>query len=99
MIIISEASYPVESVREVVKRFSELPALPDFISMQGPYGISVVGVGFRAIAIYEFDDSKYTEAMEYIQKRFASYIGIPGFTYSANIWMEAVEAIKVLGLI
>ena len=98
MIIISEVSYPVESVREVVKRFSELPALPDFISMQGPYGISTVGVGFRTIAIYEFDDSKYTEANEILQKRYATYIGVPGFTYSANIWMEAAEAIKILGL-
>ncbi len=98
MIIISEVSYPVESVRELVKRFSELPALPDFISMQGPYGTSAVGVGYRAIAIYEFDDSKYTEATEFIQKRLSTYIGVPGYTYSANIWMEAVDAIKILGL-
>jgi hypothetical protein len=36
MIIISLASYPTESAREIGKRFLELPPLADYITMKGP---------------------------------------------------------------
>ena len=50
MIMISEASFPIESVREVSKRFSGLPALPDFISIKGPEVLSKwVGESEKAV--------------------------------------------------
>jgi hypothetical protein len=98
MVIIAILSYPPESAKEFAKRFMEQPSLPANITMKGPYVSTEVGAGIKAIAIYEFDQSKVSEAMGLITTRYAKYYGVPGFTYSANIWLEAKEALKAIGL-
>ena len=37
MVIISDVSFPQESANAVGKRFLELPPVPDFMTLQGPY--------------------------------------------------------------
>ena len=99
MVIIAIMSYPPESVKEHAKRFMEQPPLPAYITMKaGPYVGSEVGVGIKAIVIYEFDQSKFSEAMQAIATRYAKYFGVPGFTYSINTWLEAKEALKAIGM-
>jgi hypothetical protein len=44
------------------------------------------------------NQSKTREAMEYAGNRVAKYFGVPGFTYSYNIWLEAKEGLKMIGL-
>ncbi len=98
MIIISLTSYPTESVKEIGKRFMELPPLADYITMKGPYISSDVGEGIKGITIYEFDESRYPEAIKYLGERVAALFGIPGFSYSLKHWLEVQDALKMIGL-
>jgi hypothetical protein len=98
MVIISLVSYPPEQSKEVTKRFGELPPVPSFMTLKGPYFSGEVGVGTKAIILYEYDQTKTKEAMEYVGTRLAKYFGVPGFTYSVNIWLEVKEGLKMIGL-
>ena len=98
MVIMSIVSYPPEQAKEVVKRMGELPPVPSYMTMKGPYVSGELGTGIKAIILYEYDQTKTKEAMEYVGTRIAKYFGVPGFTYSANIWLEVKEALKMVGL-
>ena len=98
MIIISLTSYPTESVNDMCKRFMELPPLADYITMKGPYISSDLGEGIKGITIYEFDESRYPEAVQYLGERMATLFGVPGFTYSLEHWLEVQDALKMIGL-
>ena len=98
MVITSTLSYPLESANEVVKRFKDLPPQPSFITWKGPFTKSEVGVGFKVFSIYEFDQSKMAEALEALNNRMAKFIGVPGFTYSLDVWLEINEALKLVGM-
>ena len=98
MVIISMSSYPTESAVEVGKRFLELPALPDYITMKGPYLTASIQEGIKALTIYEFDESRYSAAYGFLGDRAARLFGISGYTYSMSHWMEAREALKLIGL-
>ena len=37
MVIIGNISFPQESANDVGKRFLELPPVPDFMTLKGPY--------------------------------------------------------------
>ena len=98
MVTIGMLSYPPESAKEQAKRFIEQPPLPAYITIRGPYISSEVGAGIKAIVIYEYDQSKVSEATQVLAARFAKYFGVPGFTYSLNTWLEAKEALKAIGM-
>jgi len=51
MIIISESLYPLESSEEIVKRISEMPPPPDFISLKGPYARFILKSRIKSISI------------------------------------------------
>jgi hypothetical protein len=98
MIIISLTTYPTESAGEIGKRFVGMPALPDYITMRGPYINSTVEEGIKGITIYEFKDQRYSEAYQVLADRVAKFFGVPGFTYSLHHWLEAKDALKLVGL-
>ncbi len=52
MVIISIASYPTESAKEVGKRLRELPPPPAYVTIKGPYFSSEEGVGIKTIVLY-----------------------------------------------
>jgi hypothetical protein len=98
MVIIGTMLYPTESTKEAVKRFMEQPPLPAYITTKGPYVTSEVGAGIKIINIYEYDQSKFSEVMEFLGARYAKYIGVPGYTYSILPWLEIKEALKAVGM-
>ncbi len=98
MIIITITSYPTESATEIGKRFVNFPPLPDFVTMKGPFVSSVIDEGIKGITIYEFDESRYGEVYRIITDRISKFLGVPGFTYSVNHWMEAKDALALVGL-
>ena len=98
MVIITVVSYPPEQTNEVNKRFRDLPPLPSYMSIKGPYFSGELGEGIKALILYEYDQTKTKEAMEYVGTRLAKYFGVPGFTYSAHLWLEVKEALKMVGL-
>jgi hypothetical protein len=95
MVIIGTISFPTESSKEMGKRFMEIPA---FINKRGPYFNSELGVGIKCMSIFEFEPSKMTEAIEFVNDYYAIYIGIPGYSYTIGTWLEAFEALKLVGL-
>jgi hypothetical protein len=98
MIAISLTSYPTESAEEMGKRFLGMSALPDYITMRGPYISSDIDEGIKGITIYEFEDSRYGEVYQLLADRMATFLGVPGFTYSLHHWLEAKDALKLVGL-
>ena len=57
-----------------------------------------IGMGVKTLSLYEFDQSKTKEVMEYSGDRYTKLFGVPGFTYSIRIWYDAIEALKMIGL-
>jgi hypothetical protein len=68
------------------------------VTIKGPFLISEVGSGIKAIVLFEFDQTKTGESMEYVANRYAQYIGVPGLTYNVALWFEAKEALNMIGL-
>jgi hypothetical protein len=98
MVIIGMMSYPSESANEVGKRFLAQKPLVNYITMKGPFISSKQEEGIQTITIYECERSKLPDAFEAIGNRYAAYIGAPGYTYSIQVWYEATEALKMIGL-
>ncbi len=98
MVVITMMSYPPESQSEIVKRFMELPPLPEGITMKGHYINTEVGEGIKTIVIYEVDQTKFVDAMIAIGSRYLRYYGVPGFTYSIQAWLEIKEGLKMSGV-
>ena len=88
MIIITESLYDVKSYEEIHKRISEITPLPESLSINGPYARFISKSLIKSIAIYNFHESKFSEALEYIVKRLSSCDGIPGYTYHTKIWED-----------
>jgi hypothetical protein len=38
------------------------------------------------------------ETFEFVNSRLAKYFGVPGYTFSSGVWLEAKEALKMIGL-
>jgi hypothetical protein len=98
MVIIAMVTFPPEGSKEVGKRLKGLASLPNYITMKGPYISGTNGVGIQTIALYECERSKLPDAVEIISNRYVAYFGVPGLTYSVNVWLEAGEALKMIGL-
>lgn len=88
MVIVGMMLYPPESAKEMSERFMMSPPIPSFMTMKGPYMNSDVGVGFKTLILYEFDKVKIREAYEVVLDRYSKFIGVPGFTFSIQPWLE-----------
>jgi len=92
MVLISMMSNPPESGNEMMRRSKQLPRLPEYIRTIGPYISSTVGQGIKTLTIYEFEDSKFAEASKRINSILQAFIGVPGFTFSVEVWIKAKDA-------
>jgi hypothetical protein len=99
MVIIAIASYPPESAKEMGKHFRELSALPGYMTQKGPYVVSEIDAGIKSLTLFEFDQSKIAEATEYVGRRYTKYFGVHGFTFTYRLWLETMEALKLIGLV
>ncbi len=98
MVIIGDISFPQESANDVGKRFLELPSVPEFMTLKGPYIKGKKNDGIQAFEIYELDKSKVAEGIEFVTDRCVKYFGIPGYIYEINVYFEATEALNMIGL-
>lgn len=97
MVIINALCFPQESANEVGKRFLEIAPPPDYMSMKGPY-IKGTEKGIRALEIFDLDETKLAVGLDYVTQRCVTYFGISGFTYEINVYFEAQESLKLIGL-
>jgi hypothetical protein len=98
MIIITQNSFPPENGKDVGKALLKLGPLPDYLSMKGPFVYGAVDKGICSITLYECDKSRIPEAFNYATQRQLAYSEVKGFKFSVNVWLEAPEALKMLGL-
>ena len=98
MVIIGTNSFPPESANEIGKRFLELPPLPDYLTMKGPYVHGMMEGGIQGVEVFELDKAKLAEGVEYVTNRYVTYFGIPGFRYAIAPYFEAQEALQMIGL-
>ncbi|NNL77049.1 MAG: hypothetical protein HKO68_12005 [Desulfobacterales bacterium] len=96
MVIICFSDYPIQSVKEVTKRFMELPRLPDFVKGKGSYVYSTTGEGYHNIAILEAEDTKAKEAFDAITKAYLHFLDVPGYSYDIRVCYKAGEAIALM---
>jgi hypothetical protein len=71
-------------------------ALPDFITARGPHFCSDRTEGIRSLTMYEFDQAKISEAIQFASKSMVTDRGVEGFTCSASPWIDVRKAMKAL---
>ncbi len=98
MVILMFSEFPAESAGEMGKRFIEEPGLPNFIKRKGPYIHSEKGQGVQGTNIFECSNSRMADAFEFISNVAVTYLGVPGYSYSIRVCLEAQEALKMIGL-
>ena len=97
MVIISAMRFPQESASKVGQRFLELSPPPDYMTLKGPF-IKGTNQGIKALEIFDLDETKLAVGLDYVTQRCVSYFGIPGFTYEVDVFFEAQESLKLIGL-
>ena len=97
MVIIANISFPPENAGDVGKRFLETAPVPDFMALKGPY-VKGRSDGIQAFELYELDNSKIAEGLEFVTNRCVAYFGIPNYRYEINVFFEAAEALNMIGL-
>ncbi len=99
MVLICMISNPPESGKEMISRSKQLPRLPEYIKTIGPYVSSTVREGIKTLTIYEFEDSRFADASKHINRLLQTFIGVPGYTFSLEVWVKAKDAYQSLELI
>jgi hypothetical protein len=95
MVYVILSSWPCDKTTEVVKVAMELPPIPDYINRK-MLTRDELGVGVKCFDIYEFDNSKYEEAIEYMNSRVAAFYAVPGFSCESNRWFTEQEAMDFM---
>ncbi len=98
MVIITNISYPPENARDMAKRFIEAPQIPDFMTRKGPYVSANMENGIITTSLYELDNSRLAEGMEFLGNYFTIFFGIPGYKYELKPFFEVEEAMKMIGM-
>ncbi|MDP8222955.1 MAG: hypothetical protein P9L99_06320 [Candidatus Lernaella stagnicola] len=91
MIVKLEIAYLPEYSPEMGKRFKQEIQWPAGVVMRGPYLYPVISEGKRALFLFEFDKARMGEAMDAIRVYPLRFYGMPGFSYSLQICIEAVS--------
>ncbi len=97
MVIIGQATWPTESTADMGKLFKTLDTLPDFITGRD-YAKSIESHGIKVISIFHFEDRRCDEVLQLIKKRYSGFFGVPGYTFTVDLWFEVAEAMDLIGL-
>jgi hypothetical protein len=98
MVIFTSVSYPSESAKELAAKFLEAPQIPEFMSKKGPYVIANRSDGIIVTSLYELDNSRLADGLDFLGNYMATYFGVPGFMYEINPYYEIDEALKMIGM-
>ena len=98
MVIISNVSYPPEAAKEMASRFLEAPQVPAFMTRNGPFVNASMDGGVLITTLYELDNAKLAEGLDFLGNYMTTYFGIPGFRYEFKPHFSVEEGLKMLGL-
>ncbi len=86
MVINCSLSTSHESIMHYARQFINSPPLPAYITRNGPYVKNERGGRHEIIISYEFDKSRFEEAMENICKQLGSFPDAAGFAFTADLY-------------
>ncbi len=98
MVIMSQIEFPPDQAKEIGRCFMKLPALPEYLTMNGPYIRASEDRRLKAITLYLCEPATLSEAYAYVNNRLTAYFIVPGFSYTCDIWLDATEGLKMVGL-
>jgi hypothetical protein len=84
-------SYPFESQSEFLKRIKKRYSLPDGIFMKGPFFHFGARDRITTILIFEFDESRYPEALANISMQYDEFHAVPGLDFTMMVSKEGFE--------
>jgi hypothetical protein len=84
MIIHCSLSTSQEGIMHYARQFIDLPPLPAYITKNGPYVKNEKGGKYQIIICYEFDKSKFVEAVENTCNAEKYYVSPFGMVNSAS---------------
>lgn len=96
MIMFGKISFNSNCGMEVAEKYGSIAPVPDFMTIKGPYIRSSIDGGISTLSIYEFDDDKAEEAIEYLQKRYATFDAIEGANATVEEWLGVGVALQLL---
>ena len=96
MIFIATASFPQSSVKQAAKVYGEMKKLPAAIRRYGPYFKIEAGQALQVITVYETDSASLQEVRKFLEKRYAVFDGVAGFTSTVEQWLELPDAVAQL---
>lgn len=96
MIVIGTIIFPETSANEVAECYKKLPAMPDFITIDGTYVYNNTGEQIRAFSIFNFDDAHLEEANTYFKSRYKSFETVEGLTSDYKEWLKVQDALSLV---
>ena len=96
MILVAKATFPQTSVKQAAMLYGKLQKLPAAIRRHGPYFKVETGSEIDMVAVYETDSAAVMEVKKYLEKRFATFTTVPGFTYTLEEWSTLVDGLNKL---
>ena len=96
MILIATASFPQTSVKQAAILYGKMKKLPAAIIRHGPYFKVEPGRDIQMIAVYETDSAAVLEVRKYLEKRFAAFSSVSGFTFTIEEWSSLADGLAKL---
>ena len=96
MIMIGTMMFSAECAMAVAENFGKISAVPDFMKLIGPYIRSNIESGISTISIYEFDDARGDAAIDYLNKRYATFEKIDGVSAHIEEWLGIDMVMQLL---
>ena len=96
MILIATASFPPASVKQAARIYSDMKKLPAAIRRQGPFFKVDPARALNVITVYEIDAAVEWEVKKFLEKRYAVFADIPGFTWEIEQWLNLPDAVSLL---
>lgn len=96
MIFIATASFPQTSVKQVAKIYGEMKKLPAAICRHGPYFQIETGKSIQVATVYETDAAVGHEIKKFLEKRYAVFGDLAGFSFRVEQWFNLTDAVSQL---
>ncbi len=96
MIVIGTVVFPEERANDVAEAYQNLPALPDFMTITGPYVYNNPGEDHRAFSIFKFDEVHVDDAGKYFNARYEAFGIVKDLTSKHEEWLDVQDALAIV---
>ena len=96
MIMMGTMTFTAECAMAVAENYGKVPPAPGFMKLIGPYVRSSIEGGISTISIYEFDDVHSDAAIDYLNKRYATFEQIEGVSAHIEEWLGINMVMQLL---